>query len=94
MTVDMMTCHKKKSTNLLVKIGTVCYVFKEDVAAVLDDIADRLEVGVPLLQDVGDDVKGDGELGAWVLRLAVEAEVVVVVLEARQGGLDIKLPLP
>ena len=71
------------SANLLVQIWTVCYVFNKDVASVWNDIADGLEVGVPLLHDVGGDVQGGRELGAWLLLLAVEAEVVVVVFEAR-----------
>ena len=87
--MTVANCH------LFIEVGAVCNVFNKDMSVVLDNIADRLEVGVPFFKDVGGDVEGDGELGAWVLCFAFDAEVVVVVLEARQGGLNFfKLSLP
>ena len=51
------------------------------MAPVRDEVADGLEVDVALLHDVGGDVEGDRELGARLLILTVETEVVVAVPE-------------
>ena len=68
-------------TNLLVEVGIESYVFNEHVATIREDLADGLEVDVTPPQDVGGDVEGDGHLAPRLVDLAVEAKVVVVVLQ-------------